>query len=83
MTQDQLLHRMLAQMMRLEQKMASKEDITGMERRMMGQMQDEVQTMKKDQHTFQGQVEQCLKKFEESQNEKMQKKNKPMNRKKN
>ena len=71
-TQDQLSHRMLSQMMSMEQKMASKEDITGMEVRMMSKMQSEVQTIKTDQQEFKSQVEERIKQFETRQLKKMQ-----------
>ena len=69
MTQVQLMQKMFAQMMVMDQKMASKKDIDGMEKRMTNKLEHEVQNLKTDQQQLRSQVEERIQQFEEKQKE--------------
>ena len=69
MSQDEIMHKMLAQMTILGQNkenMATKTDIEGMEGRLMNKLKDETTSMKQEQDKFQGNIEARIKKLEES-----------------
>lgn len=66
MSQDEIMHKMLAQMTILGQNMVTKSDIEGLEGRLMHKIKDETMNMKHEQDEFQGKIEARIKQLEES-----------------